>query len=141
MDLELAAVAETLAHEYSDIRSGTVVRVLTECVSESPHADPHFIEQAARARLSLLGPSRRFQARARGPLDVSLHDRALAEEVELTALLMVAANESPGPLPPGRVDEVLGVDRRTATVIPLQGAHPARESVAPAVGPLVSPAG
>ena len=42
-------------------------------------------------------------------LEVSLHDSELHEEVERTALLMVAANESEGRLPQRVVDEILGV--------------------------------
>lgn len=42
-------------------------------------------------------------------LDVSLHDSELREEVELMALLMVAANESNRPLTQTEVDEILGV--------------------------------
>ncbi len=45
-------------------------------------------------------------------LDVSLHDSELADEVELTALLMVAVNDADGRLAPWEVDEILGVQRR-----------------------------
>ena len=44
-------------------------------------------------------------------LDVSLHDSELADEVELTALLMVAVNDADGRLDPRQVDEILGVQR------------------------------
>jgi hypothetical protein len=55
----------------------------------------------------------------RDALDVSLHDSELLEEVELTALLMVAANDAAGPLARSAVDELLGVPRRhaAATII------------------------
>lgn len=55
MDLALAAVAEQLAGEFTDLRISAVVRVLTACVEEYPHDGPHFIEQAARAQLMRLG--------------------------------------------------------------------------------------
>jgi hypothetical protein len=45
-------------------------------------------------------------------LDVSLHDDELADEVELTARLMIAANESARPLSPAEVDAALGVAAR-----------------------------
>ena len=41
-------------------------------------------------------------------LDVSLHDDVLADELELTARLMVAANESDAPLSTSEVDRILG---------------------------------
>lgn len=50
----------------------------------------------------------------RDALDVSLHDSDLQEEVELTALLMVAANDAAGPLAQSAVDELLGVPRHHA---------------------------
>ena len=55
----------------------------------------------------------------RDALDVSLHDSDLQEEVELTVLLMVAANGAPGPLAQSEVDELLGVPRHhsAATVV------------------------
>lgn len=127
MDLELAVVAETLAFEFGHLRSSIVVDVVTNCVDELPHADSHFIEQAARARLALL---RRPQlswrpAPAPSSLDVSLHDDSLAEEVELTAHLMVAANDSDGRLPQAQVDSILGVGARwQPAVVPRQ--RPAR---------------
>jgi len=45
----------------------------------------------------------------RDSLDVALHDSDLLEEVELAVLLMVAANESHGPLAQTYVDEILGI--------------------------------
>ena len=57
MDLALASVAETLAAEFDDLRIGTVVQVLTECADRFPYDDQHFIEQAARAQLSLHRPA------------------------------------------------------------------------------------
>lgn len=55
----------------------------------------------------------------RDALDVSLHDSDLQEEVELTVLLMVAANDAAGPLTQSAVDELLGVPRHhpAATII------------------------
>jgi hypothetical protein len=47
-------------------------------------------------------------------LDVSLHDRTLLEEVELTVQLMIAANDATGPLSRAAVDEILGVPRPPA---------------------------
>lgn len=121
MDMALVTVCETLACEFEALRSSTVVRVLSDCADEFPYGGPHFIEQAARARLSRLdrpvdpAPTRRLP----DSLDVSLHDPALAEEVNLTVALMVAANESEGPLPRDTVDHVLGVTGPRG-VVPLQ---------------------
>ncbi len=53
MDVALAAVVEQLADEFQDIRGSAVFGVVTDCVDEFPGDGPHFIEQAARARLSL----------------------------------------------------------------------------------------
>jgi hypothetical protein len=47
----------------------------------------------------------------RDALDVSLHDNVLAEEVELTARLIVAANEVERPLARDEVDDILEVAR------------------------------
>ncbi len=63
-------------------------------------------------------------------LDVSLHDDDLADEVEMTARLMVAANESDAPLGTEAVDRLLGVvpaalpraDRPATPVLPAQRA-------------------
>jgi hypothetical protein len=51
----LEAVAETLAAEFPQERSSTVIEVVTSCVAEFPDDDPMFIEQAARARLAAGG--------------------------------------------------------------------------------------
>jgi len=111
LDLALAAVAETLASEFAELRSSWVVRVLTDCADEFPYDDQHFIEQAARAQLSLL---RSLQVRwhtisAEDPLDVSLHDSELADEVELLTCVVLAANESDRPLSQEEIDEALGL--------------------------------
>lgn len=50
--------------------------------------------------------------RKRDSLDVSLHDGDLHEEVELSTLLMIAANASDRPLTQREVDEILGVAPR-----------------------------
>jgi len=55
MDLALSAALEQLVAEFGYLRCGIVVGVLTSCVDEFPSGDPYFIEQAARARLALLG--------------------------------------------------------------------------------------
>ena len=47
-------------------------------------------------------------------LDVQLHDSDLAAEVELTARLMVAANESEGRLSAPDLDRILGIARGAA---------------------------
>ncbi len=46
------AVAEQLLGEFGDLSGSTVARVLADCVDEFPNDDLHFVEQAARARLS-----------------------------------------------------------------------------------------
>ena len=48
-------------------------------------------------------------ATAPDPLDVTLHDAELATEVELTSLLMVAANETEDMLEQRAIDEILGL--------------------------------
>ena len=114
MDLWVGTVAERLTHEFPHLAFGTVVRGLVDCVHDYPDADSHFIEQAVRARLRALPGSSAEGAGAvgRDPLDVSLHDVELAVEVELTATLMVAANESDKRLTQAHVDRLLGVRRR-----------------------------
>jgi hypothetical protein len=52
MDLALMAVAEELADEFDELPNRTVIRVLSDCADEFPNDDPHFIGQAARARLA-----------------------------------------------------------------------------------------
>jgi hypothetical protein len=44
------------------------------------------------------------------PFDVELEDPELLDEVGLTASLMVAANQSEGPLAPDEIDRLLGLD-------------------------------
>jgi hypothetical protein len=43
------------------------------------------------------------------PFDVDLEDPELLDEVSLTASLMVAANQSDGPLPADEIDRLLGL--------------------------------
>jgi hypothetical protein len=43
------------------------------------------------------------------PFDVELEDPELLDEVNLTASLMVAANQSDGPLPAEEIDRLLGL--------------------------------
>lgn len=123
MDLALAAVAETLACEFGELQDKTVVAVLTDCLDEYPYDSSHFIEQAARARLALLRHPQPSPApmSSNDSLDVSLHDAELADEVELTVRLIVAANDSERPLSQREVDELLGVRRLSGRRIPRQG--------------------
>jgi hypothetical protein len=111
MDLSVARIAETLSHEFVDLRCGSVIGVLTSCVSEHPGADGYFIEQAARGRLrELIRPVGAAPSPAEpDTLDVSLHDCELALEVELLGRLMVAANESADALAGQEVDRILGL--------------------------------
>ena len=51
MDMEVLAVAEDLAAEFVDLPGSWVVRAVVRCVDEFPSGGPHFIAQAARARL------------------------------------------------------------------------------------------
>ena len=123
MELGFAAVAETLAYEFGSVLSSTVIKVLTDCVEEFPNNGPHFIEQAARARLHgyaapTLAPA--WPTAAPDALDVSLHDSELAHEVELTAGLMVAANESSTRLAIDEIDLLLGVNPVSRSPIPRQ---------------------
>ena len=111
MNMALAGVAETLAYEFAHLHSTAVVRVLVDCVDEFPNGGPHFVEQAARARLSRLPepqvPWHRVSERS--SLDVSLHDDDLADEVDLMVRLIVRANESDCTLAQEHIDEILGV--------------------------------
>lgn len=125
MYLSVATVAETLSHEFGDLRVDIVVRVLTACVDEYPDADALFIEQAARARLQILAhPQGGVRPPSQDALDVSLHDRELAAEVQLTVNLMVAVNESEQPLAAEDIDRILGVDKGAPQpaghVVPMQ---------------------
>ncbi|WP_310962175.1 hypothetical protein [Nocardioides terrisoli] len=49
------------------------------------------------------------------PLDVELEDSALLSEVEITAALIVAANQAKGPLSLAEIDAVLGLPDRSET--------------------------
>jgi hypothetical protein len=73
----------------------------------------------------------------REALDVPLHDSELQEEVELTVLLMVAANDAAGPLAQGAVDELLGVPRHpgAATIVPQRCGSPVLRTDAPPLHP------
>ena len=46
------------------------------------------------------------------PFDVRLQDDELLDEVELTANLIVAANQVDAPMTPGEIDRILGVAPR-----------------------------
>jgi hypothetical protein len=110
MDVALVAVAEGLAGEFGDVPSGAVARIVTECADEFPNDGPHFIEQAARARLSALRtPEAPDLVRRRDALDVSLEDDELRAETELTTHLIIAASEAELPLSQDDVDALLGV--------------------------------
>lgn len=63
MNLALARVAEELATEFAELRSSTVVAVVAVCAHGMPGAEPPVVEQAARARLRMVGKQ---QARRRG---------------------------------------------------------------------------
>lgn len=73
----------------------------------------HVAEQVAGPGLSFrpLRGTAWSAVRERDSLDVSLHDTALAEEVELTARLIVAVNEVERPLARHEVDDILDVTR------------------------------
>ena len=60
-------------------------------------------------------------------LAVSLHDAELAQEVELTARLMVAANESDDRLAVETVDDILGVEREESSDTPAPPLLPPRQ--------------
>lgn len=51
-------------------------------------------------------------------LDVSLEDVDLLDEVELTTNLIIAASESPGPIPASEVDHLLGVETEPTSRTP-----------------------
>lgn len=42
-------------------------------------------------------------------LDVSVHDTEVLAEIEMMTNLIIATSESDGPLPQGKIDEILGV--------------------------------
>ena len=111
MNMALAGVAETLAYEFAHLHSTAVLRVLADCVDECPRGGPHFVEQAARARLSRLPAPQVRSPRVskRSSLDVSLHDQDLADEVDMMVRLIIAANESDRTLAREDIDEILGV--------------------------------
>ena len=63
MDLALAGVAESLTTEFGELRSSTVLAVVTGYARITLRADPHVVEQAARARLLLLRQQQRRRRR------------------------------------------------------------------------------
>lgn len=48
------------------------------------------------------------------PFDVHLEDDELLDEVELTANLIVAANQSDAPMSLAEIDRILGIEPRSA---------------------------
>ena len=54
----------------------------------------------------------------RDQLDVSLEDVDLLDEVELTTNLIIAASQSPGPIPASDVDQLLGVETQPTSRTP-----------------------
>ena len=42
-------------------------------------------------------------------LDVNVHDTDVLAEIEMMTNLIIATSESEGPLPQGRIDQILGV--------------------------------
>lgn len=109
MDVAMMAVAERLAAEFHELPNSTVIRVLTDCADAFPNDEAQVVEQAVRERL---GVARRAVDQVAGgheAVGLSLHEHERGEEVELTALLIVAANESPEPLSQEQVDRALGV--------------------------------
>jgi heterodisulfide reductase subunit A-like polyferredoxin len=112
MNVAMMAIAERLAVEFQDLPNSTVIRVLTDCADEFPDEDALFVEHAVRARLSLVRKVvHQVEHDDHEAVGLSLHDRDRGEEVELTALLIVAANESVTPLSQEEVDRILGVAR------------------------------
>lgn len=49
------------------------------------------------------------------PFDVPLQDDELMDEVELTANLIVAANQASGQLSADEIDQILGIGPRSAS--------------------------
>ena len=112
MDGALAAVAEGLAYELGELRGRAAVDVVTDCVEEYVYDGAQLVQEAVKARLSILrSPQRLSMTAGRDALDVSLHDGDLADEVELTVRLIVAANDSDRPLAQYEVDDLLEVKR------------------------------
>lgn len=96
-------VAEKLIGMFPELPTATVVQVVADCAGEYPADDPLFVEQAATARLQ----ERRQVMADLDALDVSLDHPELRAEVELTSLLMIAANESRGRLSQAEIDSLL----------------------------------
>lgn len=111
MDLAFAAVAESLAVEFAELRGSTVVSVVTECAHSLPRADPYFVEQAARARLRLLTRihARRTVERRPDPFSLVLQRADLVAERDLLGRLMLAGRGSRDRLAQSEVDRILGV--------------------------------
>jgi hypothetical protein len=53
MNDEWAGVAERLVNEFIELPWNTVLQVVSACAEDCEFASPLFLEQAARARLSL----------------------------------------------------------------------------------------
>lgn len=93
-------VAEKLVRMFPTVRTATVVDVVAHCVDQFPDDDPLFIERAAKACLS------EHQADV---LSVSLDDRELRAEMELSTRLIIAASESTTHLDEAEIDALLGL--------------------------------
>ena len=69
---------------------------------------PDFLRRR-RERGTITGGETRKAAVSTDPFDVELEDPELLDEVGLTASLMVAANQSEGPLSAEEIDRLLGL--------------------------------
>jgi hypothetical protein len=69
----------------------------------------HYCQGGTLVAVTFAGGETRKAVVSTDPFDVELEDPELLDEVGLTASLMVAANQSEGPLPQHEIDRLLGL--------------------------------
>lgn len=110
MDAEHMEVAERLAEAYPELPPATVVHAVAHCAEQFPVSDPHFIEQAAMARLHEQRDGNEVAS-----LKASLDDPELQAELTLSTRLIIAVNNSAERLSQHEIDRLLGSNPRGAT--------------------------
>lgn len=103
-------VAERLAEAYPELSPTTVVHAVAHCAEQFPVSDPHFIEQAAMARLHEQRDGHEVAS-----LKASLDDPELRADLALSTRLIIAANSSAERLSQQEIDRLLSSDPPGAT--------------------------
>ena len=105
LQAEHMEVAERLAEAYPELPPTTVVHAVAHCAAQFPVSDPHFIEQAAMARLHEQRDGNEVAS-----LKASLDDPELRAELALSMRLIIAANSSAERLSEHEIDRLLSSD-------------------------------